>query len=152
MEKNLVSLLKLLVLTLFLLLKFIAPFSHYPINQSTSISTTIVPIALADANAVKPGKELYIPQLRRSSSFDQVSISLNSLNTNLGSLILPDNVFLSISLPATLALNILLSASLAAFQAGVLLGLKKNILRRGKETEEKPQLPVPAEDKKEVKD
>jgi len=35
---------------------------------------------------------------------------------------------------------------------GVLLGLKKIILRRGKETEEKPQLPVPAEDKKEVKD
>ena len=110
-----------------------------------------LPIALADANAVKPGKELYTPQLRPgSSSFDQVSIFLNSLNINLDSLILPDNasVFLSNSLLATLALNILLSASLAAFQAGV---LKKIILHRGKETEEKPQLPVPAEDK-EVKD
>jgi len=83
------------------------------------------------------------PQLRHG-----VSISLNSLNTNLDSLILLDNVFLSILLLATLALNILLSASLAAFQAGVLLCLKKIILRRGKGTEEKPQLPVPAEDKR----
>ena len=169
--KDPVSLLKLLVLTSFLLFKFIAPFSHYPINQSTAISTTnrtIVDIsppisamlnALADANAVEPGMELYIklysptptPPISppgSTSFFDQVSISLNSLNTNLDSLILPDNVFLSVSLLATLALNILLSASLVAFQAGVLLGLKKIILRRCKETEEKPQLPVPAEDKR----
>jgi len=115
--------------------------------------------AIADANAVEPGKELYIklysptptPPISppgSTSFFDQVSISLNSLNTNLDSLILPDNVFLSVSLLATLALNILLSASLAAFQAGVLLGLKKIILHRGKETEEKPQLPVPAEDER----
>jgi len=102
-----------------------------------------LPVGGSGSTAVRIG----IPELRPgSSSFDQVS--LNSLNTNLDSLILLDNVFLSISLLATLALNILLSASLAAFQAGVLLGLKKIILRRGKEKEEKPQLPVPAEDKK----